>query len=367
MTAAETTDPVLLALTLVDIPSVSGDEGVIADLVEATLGACPHLEVLRDGDAVVARTRLGRGRRIVIAGHLDTVPIAGNVPGRIEERCGVEVLWGRGSVDMLSGVAAALHLAVTLTQPRHDVTWVFYDHEEVAAELNGLARVVSHHPDWLAGDLAVLGEPTAAQVEGGCNGTLRVIATIPGVAAHSARSWRGDNAIHRAAPVIARIAAFGNPVVPVDGLDYRESLSVVRIQGGVANNVIPDALTLVVNYRFAPSSSGAQALEVVRGVFEGTDARLVVDDLSEGARPGMDSPLAQEFLRAARLASGGDVTVGPKYGWTDVARFSALGVPALNFGPGDPMLAHTVDEHVPTEQIRRCVQVLRSWLGREEE
>lgn len=367
MTAADTTDPVALALTLVDIPSVSGDEGAIADLVEGTLRARPHLDVLRDGDAVVARTHLGRDRRVVVAGHLDTVPVAGNVPGRLETRRGTEVLWGRGSVDMLSGVAAALHLAVALTEPRHDVTWVFYDHEEVAAELNGLGRVASHHPEWLVGDLAILGEPTAGQVEGGCNGTLRVIATIPGVAAHSARSWRGVNAIHRAAPVIDRIAAFGNPVVRVDGLDYRESLSVVRIQGGVANNVIPDSVTLVVNYRFAPSSTGEQALEVVRGVFGGTEAHLVVDDLSEGARPGLDSAPAREFLAAAAAASGGEIAVGPKYGWTDVARFSALGVPALNFGPGDPMLAHTADEHVPTEQIRRCVQVLRSWLGREGE
>lgn len=367
MTALDTSDPVALALALVDIPSVSGDEGVIADSVEAALSGRPHLEVLRDGDTVVARTHAHRDRRVVIAGHLDTVPISGNVPGRLEQRDGVDVLWGRGSVDMLSGVACALHLAVELTEPRHDVTWVFYDHEEVAADLNGVGRVASHHPDWLAGDLAILGEPTAAQIEGGCNGTLRVIATIPGVAAHSARSWRGDNAIHRAAPVIARIADFGNPVVSVDGLDYRESLSVVRIEGGTANNVVPDVVTLVVNYRFAPSSTGERALDVVRGVFDGSGARLVVDDLSEGARPGLDSAIAGEFLDAARRASGGRITVGPKYGWTDVARFSGLGIPALNFGPGDPMLAHTIDEHVPTEQIRRCARVLRSWLGREEE
>ncbi|MDN5963986.1 MAG: succinyl-diaminopimelate desuccinylase [Actinomyces sp.] len=362
MTTLDLTDPVALTAQLVDIPSVSGDEGALVDALEEALSAHPHLEVLRDGDAVVARTHLGRDARIVIAGHTDTVPISGNVPSRRESREGVDTLVGRGSVDMKGGVAIAAHLAATLTEPRHDVTWVFYDHEEVAASLNGLGRLCARHPDWLHADLALLGEPTAAQVEGGCNGTLRVIAHFPGVAAHSARAWRGENAIHKTAPVIARIAAFGNPVVTVDGLDYRESLSVVGIRGGGANNVIPDSATMTVNYRFAPSKHGEEAMEVLRQVFEGSDASLEVDDLAEGARPGLDSELVQEFLAAA-----GDVRVGPKYGWTDVARFSALGIPALNFGPGDPLLAHTVDEHLPVEQITRCAGVLEGWLAAGEE
>lgn len=362
MTTLDLTDPVTLTGQLVDIASVSGDEARIADAIEDALEGLPHLEVLRDGDAVVARTRLGRKARIVLAGHLDTVPIVDNVPSRRELREGVDTLVGRGSVDMKGGVAVLVHLAAALVDPRHDVTWVFYDHEEVASSLNGLGRLCSHHPDWVVGDLALLGEPTATQVEGGCNGTLRVIAHFPGVAAHSARAWRGENAIHKAAPVIERIASFGNPVVTVDGLDYRESLSVVRFEGGGATNVIPDSATMTVNYRFAPSVHGDEAMEVVRRVFEGSDASLEIDDLAEGARPGLDSPLAQEFIRAA-----GDVTVGPKYGWTDVARFSALGVPALNFGPGDPLLAHTVDEHVPVDQITRCSDVLRRWLGAGEE
>ena len=373
------TDPVELTRQMIDIPSVSGNEGPLADAVEAALrdagfGSLPSLEILRYGDAVCARTRIGLGRRVVLAGHLDTVPIADNVPGRLEERDGVPVLWGRGSVDMLGGCAAALALACEAGAAVRDgdegalsadVTWIFYDHEEVASHLNGLGRVQRNHPEWLAGDLALLGEPTAAHVEGGCNGTLRVIAHFPGRAAHSARAWMGVNAIHAMAPVIDRIAAYGNPVVTVDGLEFRESLSVVRVEGGIANNVIPEAASMTVNYRFAPSMRAADALEKVRGLFEGTGATIDVDDLCEGARPGADSPLAERFLSVARSvasARGSELRLSAKVGWTDVARFSEVGVPAMNFGPGDPLLAHTRDEHTPVSDIVRVHDTLRAFV-----
>ena len=363
------TDPVELTRQMIDIPSVSGDEGPLADAVEAALrdagfGSVPSLEILRDGDAVCARTRLGLDQRVVLAGHLDTVPIADNVPGRFEERDGATVLWGRGSVDMLGGCAAALALACEAggairggdeTALSVDVTWIFYDHEEVASHLNGLGRVQRNHPEWLAGDLALLGEPTAAHVEGGCNGTLRVIAHFPGRAAHSARAWMGVNAIHAMAPVIERIAAYGNPVVTVDGLEFRESLSVVRVEGGIANNVIPEAASMTVNYRFAPSKRAD----------EGTGATIEVDDLCEGARPGADSDVAQRFLSVAReiaASRGEELRLSAKVGWTDVARFSEVGVPAMNFGPGDPLLAHTRDEHTPVSDIVRVHDTLRAFV-----
>ena len=332
------------------------------------------LEILRDGDAVCARTHLGLPQRVVLAGHLDTVPIAENVPGRLEVRDGVEVVWGRGSVDMLGGCAAALALACeagavirggareALTA---DVTWIFYDHEEVASHLNGLGRIQRLYPQWLAGDLALLGEPTAAHVEGGCNGTLRVIAHFPGRAAHSARAWMGVNAIHAMAPVIERIASFGNPIEVVDGLEFRESLSVVRVEGGIANNVIPEAASMTVNYRFAPSKRADDALEWVRGLFEGTGATIEVDDLCEGARPGADSPVAERFLSVARRVAdeaGVQLALSAKVGWTDVARFTQVGVPAMNFGPGDPLLAHTRDEHAPVSDIVRVHETLRAFL-----
>lgn len=379
MQLTDLTDALSLTRQMIDIPSVSGQEGPLADAVEAALrsagfGSAPALEILRDGDAVCARTRLGLPQRVVLAGHLDTVPIADNVPGRTEIRDGVEVVWGRGSVDMLGGCAAALALACEagplIAAGAHaaltsDVTWIFYDHEEVASHLNGLGRLQRNHPRWLAGDLALLGEPTAAHVEGGCNGTLRVIARFPGRAAHSARAWMGSNAIHAMAPVIERIADYGNPVELVDGLEFRESLSVVRVEGGIANNVIPEAASMTVNYRFAPSKRADDALEWVRSLFEGTDATIEVDDLCEGARPGADSPVAERFLAVARRVAaeaGAELGLAAKVGWTDVARFTQVGVPAMNFGPGDPLLAHTRDEHAPVSDIVRVHRTLRAFL-----
>lgn len=379
MQLTDLTDALSLTRQMIDIPSVSGQEGPLADAVEAALrsagfGSVPALEILRDGDAVCARTRLGLPQRVVLAGHLDTVPIADNVPGRAEIRDGVEVVWGRGSVDMLGGCAAALALACEagplIAAGAHaaltsDVTWIFYDHEEVASHFNGLGRLQRNHPRWLAGDLALLGEPTAAHVEGGCNGTLRVIARFPGRAAHSARAWMGSNAIHAMAPVIERIADYGNPVELVDGLEFRESLSVVRVEGGIANNVIPEAASMTVNYRFAPSKRADDALEWVRSLFEGTDATIEVDDLCEGARPGADSPVAERFLAVARRVAaeaGAELGLAAKVGWTDVARFTQVGVPAMNFGPGDPLLAHTRDEHAPVSDIVRVHRTLRAFL-----
>ena len=379
MQLTDATDALSLTRQMIDIPSVSGEEGPLADAVEAALrgagfGSVDTLEILRDGDAVCARTHLGLSQRVVLAGHLDTVPIAENVPGRLEVRDGVEVVWGRGSVDMLGGCAAALALACeagalitggareALTA---DVTWIFYDHEEVASHFNGLGRIQRLYPQWLVGDLALLGEPTAAHVEGGCNGTLRVIAHFPGRAAHSARAWMGINAIHAMAPVIERIAAYGNPVVAVDGLEFRESLSVVRVEGGIANNVIPEAASMTVNYRFAPSKRADEALEWVRGLFEGTGATIEVDDLCEGARPGADSDVAQRFLLVARQVAasrGEELRLSAKVGWTDVARFTQVGVPAMNFGPGDPLLAHTRDEHTPVSDIVKVHDTLRAFV-----
>ena len=379
MQLTDLTDALSLTRQMIDIPSVSGQEGPLADAVEAALrsagfGSVPALEILRDGDAVCARTRLGLPQRVVLAGHLDTVPIADNVPGRTEIRDGVEVVWGRGSVDMLGGCAAALALACEagplIAAGAHaalvaDVTWIFYDHEEVASHLNGLGRIERNHPQWLAGDLALLGEPTAAHVEGGCNGTLRVIARLSGRAAHSARAWMGVNAIHAMAPVIERIAAYGNPVELVDGLEFRESLSVVRVEGGIANNVIPEAASMTVNYRFAPSKRADDALAWVRSLFEGTGATIEVDDLCEGARPGADSPVAERFLTVARRIAaerGTELRLSAKVGWTDVARFTQVGVPAMNFGPGDPLLAHTRDEHAPVSDIVRVHETLRAFV-----
>jgi succinyl-diaminopimelate desuccinylase len=354
-----TVDVVELARALCDVPSVSGDEAVLADAVAEALKGCAHLEVLRDGNAVVARTNLGRAQRVVVAGHLDTVPIKDNVPAEVRDDDGETVLWGRGSVDMKGGVAVQLVLAATLIAPSVDVTWVFYDQEEIDAHLNGLGRLVRTHADWIAADFAVLCEPTSGAIEGGCNGTLRVEVRVPGQAAHTARAWKGVNAIHETSHVLNRLSWYEPAQVDVDGLRYREGLSAVAVRGGIANNVVPDECVVTVNYRFAPSKSVADAEAHVREVFAGYG--VVVTDSAPGARPGLDHPIARSFADTVARATG--TGPGPKYGWTDVARFAELGVPAVNFGPGDPSLAHADDERCPTAQIGLCARLLAEWLS----
>jgi len=340
---------------LCDIESVSGDEKTIADAIQDALGGAAHLEILRDGDLIIARTNLGRAKRVVIAGHIDTVPINDNVPTRYESEDGVDYLWGRGTVDMKAGVAVQLKLAVELTEPNVDVTWLWYDHEEVSADLNGLERLARNNPELLQGDFAILGEPSNAQIEGGCNGNARIEVRTFGKRAHSARSWVGHNAIHDAAGILNVLVGYTPREVEVEGLTYREGLNAVGISGGVAGNVIPDEAMVHINYRFAPSRSGEEAIAHLRELFDGYDVTVV--DLAEGARPGLDAKLAQEFVAAV----GGEAPK-PKYGWTDVARFSALGIPAVNYGPGDPLKAHADDERVAVEQITACEQGLRAWL-----
>ena len=361
---AALSDPAELTGRLCAVESVSGNETALADAVVDMLerisgGPGPDLEILRDGDTIIARTNLGLDERIVVAGHLDTVPVEDNLPPVRTHMSGEnypddEVIWGRGACDMKAGVAMQLSTAAALTAPNRDVSWVFYDHEEVDASLNGLGRVSRNHPDWLAGDFAILGEPSNASVEGGCNGTIRVDVTTTGVRAHSARAFMGVNAIHAAAEVLTRLAEFETDTVTVDGLDYRESLSAVNIRGGVAGNVVPDECVVSVNYRFAPSKSAAEAKAFLRELFNGFD--VIVTDAAEGARPGLDRAIAQDFIDTLGLSPA------PKLGWTDVSRFSALGVPAVNFGPGNPLYAHKSDEHVRVTEVEQATATLRSYL-----
>ncbi len=345
-----TLDAAELTVALCDIESVSGAEQVIADAVEAALRGVSHLEVLRQGNNVVARTSLGRSQRVVLAGHLDTVPLGDNLPCRVEDGR----IHGCGTTDMKSGVAVALRLAASVPVPNRDVTYVFYDCEEVEADRNGLGHLVRDHPDWVAGDFAVLMEPSQATVEGGCQGSMRVDVTTRGQRAHSARSWMGSNAIHAAGEVLARLAAYEPQQVEIDGLVYREGLNAVGISGGVAGNVIPDECVVSVNYRFAPSRSVAQAEAVVRQVFEGFD--VTVSDAAPGALPGLSHPAAAAFVAVIGREPQ------PKFGWTDVSRFSALGVPAVNYGPGDPNVAHKRDEYVDIALIHEVEHQLRAWL-----
>jgi succinyl-diaminopimelate desuccinylase len=345
-----------LTAALVDVPSVSGAEKPLADAIEQELRALPRLTVQRYGENVVARTFLGRDRRVVLAGHIDTVPIADNVPSRLDG----DVLHGCGTADMKSGVAVQLKAAAAAgaaggPEPEHDLTFVFYDCEEIEAARNGLGHVARAHPDWLAADFGILLEPTDGVLEGGCQGTMRARITLSGVRAHSARSWLGQNAIHAAAPVLARLAGYEARLVEIEGLLFHEGLNAVGISGGVAGNVIPDQCAVTVNYRFAPDRTEAEAAEHVRAVFHGFDVEIT--DSAPAARPGLDLPAAAGF--AALI----DAPPRAKFGWTDVARLAGLGIPAVNYGPGDPNLAHTRDEHVALAKVREAERLLLGWLG----
>ena len=339
-----------LTASLVDVESVSGAEKPLADAIEAALRALPHLTVHRDGDALVARTGLGRPQRVILAGHIDTVPVAANLPSHLKRG----LLYGCGTADMKSGVAVQLRLAVSVPEPSRDVTFVFYDCEEVEAERNGMLRLSRQRPDLLAGDFAVLLEPTGCVVEGGCQGTLRAEIRATGKRAHSARSWQGSNAIHAAGDILAVLRGYQARQPAVDGLTYHEGLNAVGVRGGVAHNVIPDECVITVNYRFAPDRSPGQAEAHVREVFGGWD--VTVTDVASGARPGLADPAAAAFVHAV----GG--TPRAKLGWTDVARFDALGVPAVNYGPGNPEVAHTAGEHVALSEIAEVEAGLRAWL-----
>ncbi|MPZ94077.1 MAG: succinyl-diaminopimelate desuccinylase [Propionibacteriales bacterium] len=344
-----TQDVVMLTKALCDIESVSGNEHAIADAVEDALRALPHLQVERDGQTVLARTALCRAERVVLAGHLDTVPVNDNFPSRLDG----DRLVGLGTCDMKGGCAVALRMA-TIPEPNRDLTFFFYECEEVEAERNGLQRLATTHPEWFAADFAVLLEPTSATVEGGCQGTLRVDVVAHGARAHSARSWMGDNAIHKAADILQRLNEYVAREPEVDGLTYHEGMNAVGIRGGVAGNVVPDEVRVSVNHRFAPDRTEAEAEAFVREFFAGYDVE--VDDLAPGARPGLDRPAAAAFVQAIGREPR------PKLGWTDVARFAGLGVPAVNYGPGDPMLAHRQDEFVETAELVECDDRMRAWL-----
>jgi succinyl-diaminopimelate desuccinylase len=345
-----------LTTALVAIPSVSHFEGPMADAVEAALRLCPWLEVERVGDNVVARTDLGRRHRVLLAGHLDTVPpVGGNEEPRVEE----ETLYGLGSVDMKGGLAVFLHLAGTIPEPAVDVTWCFYVGEEVAQEFNGLGHLWEHRPDLLAADAAILGEPTGGVVEAGCQGTLRVRISLAGQRAHTARPYTGRNAIHRLAPLLDAVAGYESRRPVLDGCEYVEQLQVVEVSGGVSGNVVPDEATVVVNHRFAPDRTGAQAEAWLAGyvgpILESGD-RWEVTDSADGAPPSLGHPVL-----AALVEATGDAPLA-KQGWTDASSLWAHGIPAANFGPGDPLLAHTPDEHVTVGQLERTATVLERLL-----
>ena len=343
-----------LVRELVDVSSVSGEEGPLADMVTESLSRYAHLRLTRMDNVIVAQTHFGCPTRVVVAGHLDTVPVAGNLPSTVETIDNRQALVGRGAVDMKGGVAVQLNLAATLVEAGKDVTWVFYDNEEVEAEKNGLGHLAASSPELLRADMAILMEPSNCAIEAGCQGSLRVNLRTHGVAAHTARAWMGHNAIHDMAGALRILHEYQSQQIRVDGLVYREGLNAVSISGGIATNVIPDRCDMMVNYRFAPDKTLEEAEQVLREVFSGYD--MDIRDAAPPAPPGLTSPLMASFVHQVGR-------VEPKYGWTDVARFHQLGIPALNFGPGDPNLAHSDHEYVYLDDVIACRDQLLQWIA----
>jgi succinyl-diaminopimelate desuccinylase len=336
---------------MVAIPSVSHAETELADLVEQRMRACDHLAVDRVGDNVVARTRLGRAQRLVVAGHLDTVPANGNAVPRVEG----DVLSGLGSADMKGGLAIMLELAVSASAPAVDVSWVFYAGEEVAAQHNGLRHLFEVRPDLVQGDAALLGEPTGAALEVGCQGSMRLVVRLRGARAHTARPWMGRNALHRAGRLLAALDDYEGRRPVLDGCEYREALQAVFVDGGVAGNVVPDLAVVTINHRFAPDRTPDEARahveEVLAPHVEPGD-QIELTDCAPPAPPGLAHPLL------AALRTRNELEVRAKLGWTDVSRFAAAGIPAANFGPGDSRLAHAPDERVERADLDRVYAAL---------
>jgi len=342
-------------MRLVTVDSVSRNESALAGIVEAELRANPLLDVERIGDNVVARTTGHHATRLLVAGHLDTVP--GDPAAAVIEG---ERLIGLGACDMKGSLSVMLELARRSTPRPVEITWVFYAREEIARAESGLLEIGELRPDLLQADAAVLCEPTGGRVEAGCQGTLRVSIALKGARAHTARPFTGRNAIHRMAALVSKVASYEPRTVEIDGVAFTEQLQAVSVSGGVAPNVVPDTASCTLNHRVAPDRGRDEAMtwlvEFLDGLIEDGDS-ITVDDWAPGAAPELENKHLDELVRLTDQSPRG------KVGWTDVATFSDMGIAATNFGAGNPLLAHRIDEFVDQHELDDFASVLERWLG----
>ena len=339
-----------LTLDLVNISSVSKDEKSIADSIEESLQELSHLKLTRVNNSLVAQTNFGNKQRLVIAGHIDTVPANNNFPGKMN----TSEIVGLGSVDMKSGIAVALKLAAEITNSKFDITYLFYESEEIETKFNGLELITKQQKDLLNCDFAILMEPTNGILEVGCQGSLRFEVSAIGKRSHSARWWNGENAIHKTNKILEILNNYKSREPEIDGYKFREGLQAVKINGGIAGNVVPDSVNVSINHRFAPDTTIDQATANMKTLFKEFNFHLV--DAANAAPTGLANPLIKEFVSSIGKE------IAPKFGWTDVARFANAGIPAINFGPGDPNLAHHPDEKVSISQINEVYESLKKWL-----
>jgi succinyl-diaminopimelate desuccinylase len=343
-----------LALDLVNIPSVSRHEQRLTAWIAERVAALPHLRVAHRQEDAIAFGPPGRPD-VVLAGHSDTVPEQGNLPGRLEDG----QVHGLGAADMKGSLAVMLALAAELDRlaPRVRPLFVVFGREELPAEESVLEGLFTSCPAILEARLAVMMEPTANRLEAGCLGNIKAALEFRGVAAHSARPWLGVNAIHEAVRGLRQVVDVEPHEVVLNGLTFREVVSVTEIAGGVANNVIPDRVVCGLNFRYAGHRSPAGAEARLRELV-GPAGELRVLSNSPSAPVAVDNPLLR------RLREAGDLPVEPKQAWTPVAEFAAHGLDAVNFGPGDPRLAHRRDERVSVDAMSATLAVLRRFLCR---
>jgi succinyl-diaminopimelate desuccinylase len=347
-------DTVEALLWLCTIASPTGHETRIADELGQYLSSLPaRLAIRRYGDSLVVDLVSNRpGPKIALVGHTDVVPTIHDGPPRIEG----DRLYGPGASDMKSGLALMLSLAKRPEPDCPNLSLIFYASEEGPYVDNELSLVFAEEPSLKDLDFALVLEPTDNQLQLGCGGTIHARFTFEGRSAHSARPWQGDNAIYKAIPVLERLKAYKPVPRVVDGLEWMKSMSGTMANGGRAPNVICDRFELNVNARFAPDQSQdeieRELLELAHG-----EATVTLVDCSPPAQPHRNHP----FIRL--LETTGGLAVAPKFGWTDVARLSTLGIPAANFGPGTLSQAHQRNEYTSIEALQRGESVLRRWLA----
>lgn len=342
---------------LVDTPSELGDEAELCSaLVDRFAASYAEGEIVRVGNSVVVGRRSGRPL-ILLVGHIDTVPSQGQPAAFSQDG----LLYGLGTSDMKSGVAAMVHLLEDdeVRNGPFDVAGVFYDGEEGPADGNNLERVLIE-VSWLTdAEFGVVMEPTDMRVEVGCNGAINATVRFNGSSAHSARPWLGENAVTKAGAWLAELHHRDPELFVIDGLEYREVFSVTKASGGIANNIIPPAFEVNLNYRFPPVFTIEEAVGRLRLLALAADEVEIVD-----RAPSAPVPEGNPHLDRLLAVTGGERAA--KQGWTDVARLAIYGIPAVNYGPGIVAQAHQVNEHVPLENVHLAFENLKHFLTNEQ-
>ena len=336
---------------LINISSVTGDEILILDFIEEFLSKNNFSgELIRNDGGVIAIPK-NSSQKIALVGHVDTVPLSKTQKLKFDD---IDLISGRGSVDMKGGISIILH---SLVEENQDIIGVFYTAEEGPYEMNGLGDLM---PTILSNknlEFSIILEPTNCEIELGCLGTLNANIKLKGIAAHSARPWVGENPIYKIGDISKKVSDNEITLLDIEGLEFKQVLSITKVSSGIANNVIPDEAILNINFRFSPEMTNDDAQNFINNMFS-EFGEIEITSSSEGAMPNIENSNIKNFISSTGLSPN------PKQAWTDIARFYSHGIASVNFGPGDPLLAHTADEHVSKKQLLESYELLMNFLRR---